>query len=141
MSRQDTIAKAGREALDLLFDRFRHVAIGTVRDMAVSPERLLISRRAGLIEKTLLRREHKRPLRVAALRDLAFAPGNFFQRPAEVQRARGATFRGAPRYRRGERIINFENTGRMTKTLEPLPVTPGKSIGRDGGKLPAGGVE
>ena len=141
MPRQDTIAKTGREPLDLLLDRRRHVAIGTMRHVAISPERLLISRRSRSIENTLLCDEHKGPLGVTALCDLPLARGNFLQRSAEMQRARITAFRCAPWHRCGERVIDLENARCMAKSLQPLPIARRKSLRRDAGKLPASRIE
>src|SRR5437763_16173989 len=60
MTRKNTIAKSGSEALDLRLDRVRHVDLGAERDVAVTPKRMLATRRARFIEQTLLGDEHER---------------------------------------------------------------------------------
>src|SRR5919204_5108015 len=46
VTREDPLAEAGSEALDLRLDPLRHVDGGAVRDVAVRPGRVLSKRRA-----------------------------------------------------------------------------------------------
>ena len=93
------------------------------------------------VEKALLRDKHERSRRVPPSCDRALAGCNFIQRAAEVQRAGGAACRRAPRHRLGERVIDLENTRRMTKALQSFAITRRQLIAGDAGKLPAGRVK
>src|SRR5947207_725992 len=71
-AREDAVAKAGREALDLLLDCRTHVDGRAVRDVAVRPGRVLAGRGTGVVEETLLREQDEGPLRVASFPRCAF---------------------------------------------------------------------
>src|ERR1043165_409949 len=96
---------------------------------------------AASIEKTRLRHENERPFGISAVNDFAFAGGNFLECSSEMERSRPATFLGPPWHRLRERIIDFENSWGMTKSLEALAISRGKLVCGNARKLPAGGVE
>src|SRR6185369_2492762 len=56
-AREDPLAEARREALDLRFDAIGHVVRAAVRDVAVGPAGLLAVGRARAVEEALLRDE------------------------------------------------------------------------------------
>ena len=61
-AREDEVAEARGEALDLRLDRVGHVAAPAVRDVAVRPGGVLALRRAGRVEQRVLGEQHERPL-------------------------------------------------------------------------------
>src|SRR5436309_13670584 len=84
MPRQNAIAKAGRESLNLGFDAARHVHLRIVRHVTITPSGVLTRRRASLIEQALLRKQYKRAFGVSSLSNNAFAFGNFLCGAANV---------------------------------------------------------
>jgi len=67
-ARENAVAKTWREAFDLLFDGVTHVARRSVRDVTISPQRMLTRRRAGCIEERWLGDEDERLFGVATVR-------------------------------------------------------------------------
>jgi len=58
-----------------------------------------------------------------------------------MNRASGATLRCSPWQRRGKRVVDFENAGRMTETLQTASVTSWKFLCGNSGELPAGRIK
>src|SRR5258708_1933127 len=59
VSREDAIAKAGGEALDLALNHTRHIERRAARYVAVGPSSVLSGRSTGRIEQALLGDEYK----------------------------------------------------------------------------------
>jgi hypothetical protein len=115
MAGEDAIAETGRESLDLRFDLIRHIRAAAERNMTVRPERVLTTRRSRFIEQTLLRDQHKRPLGAFSARNLAFRSRNFIHAAAEMNCSCATAGFRFPRDRLIQRIIDFENSRRMSK--------------------------
>src|SRR4029079_5308231 len=115
VTRENTIAKTGRESLDLRFDLVRHIGAAAERNMAVCPERVLTTRRSRFIEQTLLRDQDKRALGNFSARNLALRRRDFVNGSAEMNCSCLTTSFGLPWDRLAQRIIDFENARRMTK--------------------------
>ena len=141
MARQDLVAEAGRESLDLPLDPFGHVFHRSVRHVAISPRRVLTGRGARRIEKRLLRDEHERPLGVAAAPDFRLVQGDLLDRAADVDRRCSGTFCGAPRNRSIERPVDLEHTGTVSESLQAANVARWKRVARNGRQLPRRDIE
>ena len=115
MAGENAIAETGSESLDLRFNALRHIDLAVEWNMAVRPERVLTTRRARFIEQTLLRDQHKRAFGNFSPRNVALSCGDFIDATSEMNCA-GATagFR-FPRDRLTQRIIDFENSRRVSK--------------------------
>ena len=83
-ARQDQVAEAGREPLDLRLDPLGHVHRRTVGDVAVGPQRVPACRCPPGIDHAGLGDEAVRALRMPAGVDLRLAPGDLLERPADV---------------------------------------------------------
>lgn len=59
---QDTFAESRGEALDLVFQSFQHVHLGTVRNVAVRPRNVFPGRSAQGIEESGLSQENERAI-------------------------------------------------------------------------------
>src|SRR4030095_12017091 len=115
MPGDNTIAKTGCESLDLRFDLIRHTRAAVERNVAVSPERVLTRRRARFIEHTLFADHHERTPGIFPARNIAFGRRNFVNAVAEMNRACATTSFGFPWDRLTQRIIDFENSRRVSK--------------------------
>src|SRR5262249_23074108 len=80
----NAIAKTGRESFNLRFNAVRHVALAIEWNLAVDPEGMSAARCPRFIKQTLLRDQHKRPLRNFSLRDVAFSGCDFTNGAAEM---------------------------------------------------------
>src|SRR5215469_16544801 len=96
MSGENAIAKARCKSLNLRFDLIRHICTAVEWNMAVGPKRVLITRRARLIEETLLRNEDERALGNFSARNLAFRHRDFVNAPTEMNCSRATTRFGFP---------------------------------------------
>src|SRR5437870_7056530 len=110
------------EALDLRFNAIRHVDVATKWNVAVGPQRMLSLRRASFIKQTLLRHQRKRTLGNSSARDVAFGGSNFVHCASEMNCAGATAGFGFPRNRLTQRIVNFENSGPVSKRFESIPI-------------------
>src|SRR6266403_4163367 len=143
---KNAIAETGCEPFDLGFDAPRHVDLvrhgtdspwrATERNVTVGPKRMLSARRARFVKQALLRHQHERTLRNFAARDVALCVRNFINRAAEMNGAGAATRLRFPRNRRRQRIIDFEDSGRVLKIFQSAAIMVWQSIAGDLGELP-----
>ena len=112
---ENAIAKTGRESLNLRFDLIRHIRTAVEWNMAVRPERVLTTRRARFIEETLLRDQHERALGNFSTHNLAFRRRNFVYAATEMNCSCATANFGFPWDRLTQRIIDFENSRRVSK--------------------------
>src|SRR6266700_2372139 len=115
MAGEDAIAETGRESLDLRFNLIRHIRAAVERNMAVRPERVLTTRRARFIEQTLLRDQHERALGNFSTHNLAFRRCECNNSPSEKNCSCATASFGFPWDRLTQRIIDFENSRRVSK--------------------------
>src|SRR5882757_2617309 len=115
MAGENTIAKTGCESLNLRFDLIRHIRAAAERNMSVRPERVLTTRRARFIEQTLLRDQHERALGNFSTCHLAFRRRDFVNASPEMNRSCAPADFGFPWDRLTQRIIDFENSRRVSK--------------------------
>ena len=115
MAGENAIAETGSESLDLRFNVLRHIDVAVEWNMAVRPERVLTTRRARFIEQTLLRDQHKRALGNFSARNLAFRRRDFIDAAAEMNCACATAGFRFPWDRLTQRIIDFENSRRVSK--------------------------
>lgn len=66
-ARENAVAKPGREAFDLAFDRVAHVNQTIIRHVTIRPKRVLTRRRASGIKQRRLRKEDEGFFRVPAV--------------------------------------------------------------------------
>src|SRR4029077_11416692 len=97
MAGENTIAKTGRESLDLRFNLIRHIRTAAEWNMAVRPKCVLPVRSAGFVKKTLLRNQHKRALGNFSARNVALSCGDFIDAASEMNCACAAASFGFPR--------------------------------------------
>src|SRR5262245_44080368 len=115
MAGQNTIAKTRRESLNLRLDLIRHIRAEVERDMAVRPKRMLTTGCARLVEQTLLCDEHERTLGNSSTGNRTFRLSNFVYAATEMNCSRATASFGFPWNRRAQRIIDFENSRRVSK--------------------------
>src|SRR5689334_17657852 len=97
--RDDAIAKARRESLDLILDSLRHVDAGTMRYMRIRPERVSPGRRTHVVEAARLHHEHVWPFLDPPLPRRTLARRDLLHRAAEMKRSCLAAFGRGPRHR------------------------------------------
>src|SRR5215211_1174409 len=115
MASEDGITETGRESFDLRFNLMRHIRGAVERNMAVRPERVLTARRACFIEHTLLRNQHEWARGNFSTRNLAFVRRDFVNTPSDMNCPRAPASFGFPWDRLTQRIIDFENSRRVSK--------------------------
>src|SRR5882724_10303618 len=115
MAGENTVAKTGRESLDLRFDLIRHIRAAAERNMAVRPKRVLTTRRARFIEQTLLRDQYEWALGNFSMHNLAFRRRDFVNASPEMNCSCATASFGFPWDRLTQRIIDFENSRRVSK--------------------------
>src|SRR5436305_7692288 len=111
VARQDAVAEAGSESLDLRLDGLAHVLGRPVRHMAVRPAGVLAGGRARVVEHALLRDEHERLLRGHALPGRRLVRGDLLERPTHVYRRRSPALLGLPWNRTVEGVVDLEDAG------------------------------
>src|SRR5213078_3696090 len=84
LSRQDALAKTGRETLDLILDPLRHVDFAAVGNMTISPRGMLTGRGARCIEQARLHDEDERLFAHLAAPRCSFRYGDLVHRSANV---------------------------------------------------------
>ena len=141
MTREYTIAKTGRESLDLRFDLVRHIGAAAERNMAVCPERVLTTRRSRFIEQTLLRDQHKRAFGNFSTHDLAFRRRDFANIPPEMNCPCATASFGFPWDRLTQRVIDLENTRPMSKRFQLAAISRWQLFTGDSQKLPDRNVQ
>src|SRR5579859_366866 len=119
MPRQDALAKAGREALDLRLDALGHVVRRAVRHVAVYPGDLFSLRCAGNVEEALLRYQHERTFRWHTAPDGPLRCRDLLQRAAQMYRACLAASLSRPRYRSIQGVIELEDAGAIAIPCQP----------------------
>src|SRR6266550_6521907 len=115
MAGENTIAKTGCESLDLRFNLIRHIRAAVKRNMAVRPQRVLTTGRAHCIEQTLLCDQNERALGNFSTHNLAFRRRNFVYAATEMNCSCAPASFGFPWDRLTQRIIDFENSRRVSK--------------------------
>src|SRR5512132_2811362 len=109
------IAKTGRESLDLRLNALRHVHLAVEWNMAVRPKRVLPARGASFVKKTLLRDQHEGTFGNFPARDVALSCGDFIDAASEMNCACATARFRFPWNRLTQRIIDFENSRRVSK--------------------------
>jgi hypothetical protein len=141
MAGKNTIAKTGRESLDLRFDLIRHIRAAVERNMTVRPERVLAARRARFVEQTLLRNQHERTVRNFAARNFTFIRRDFVNVAAEMNCSRLPASSGFPWDRFAQRIIDFENSRRVPKSFQSAAISPWQFLTGNSQKFPGRNVQ
>ena len=119
---QDTLAEAGREALDLSLDTLAHIERRSVRDMAIGPRGVFAWGSARCVEETLLREHDERPLGVPPFPGATLRVCDLSQRSANVNGA-GLCDLGRPPWDRSvQRIVELECARPVLPVLEPAAV-------------------
>ena len=109
--------------------------------MAISPQRLFTVRCSRLIEEALLCYQHEWALVMSTLRHFPLPGGDFVQISTHMDGSSPTTCCGPPWNRSGERIIHFENAGRVLEALESAAVARGQPCARHARELPRCHVE
>src|SRR5262249_4424525 len=122
-ARDNAITKTWSESLDLRFDLIRHIRIAVEWNMAVRPKRVLTTRCACFIEQTLLRNQHKRALRNFSAHKLTFHGCDLINCAAEMNCACSTASSGLPCDRCTQRIIDFENSRRVSKRFQASAIS------------------
>jgi len=130
-SRDDAIAKAGREPLDLSLDAREHVRRGREWHVAITPGDVTSSRRARRIEERRLREEDKRPIGDPSVPCVALGARNLVERATDVHRRRPGAVRSAPRNRAVERPVDFERRHSVAIRLQLPSIPRRKSMPRN----------
>ena len=135
MAGQNTIAKAWRKTLNLRLNARSHVHGGSIRDVAIGPERVLTQRSARWIKKRWLRRQHKGPLGMMSLHYRTLRIGDLIERAAEMNGDGAPALCRLPRDRLGKRIVNLEDSRSGFEPLHQHAEARRKAVVRDGNKL------
>ena len=127
-AREDPLAEAGREALDLRLDPLRHVDARAVRDVAVRPGRVPPGRRARRVEEALLGEQHERPLRDLPAPRRRLRRRDLLQRRSEVDGPGACAFLRPPGDRPVERPVELEHARPVAVALQPAAVARGEAV-------------
>jgi hypothetical protein len=141
VTRQNAVAEAGGEALDLGLNARGHVLGRAVGDVAVGPEDVAAGRGAGGIEERGLRGEDERALGGAALGDGGFRGGDLFECAAEMDRGGAAAAGRAPGDGIGEGEVDFEGGGSAAEARVGMADAGREAVGGDGQELGGRGVK
>src|SRR5690606_8809373 len=109
--REDAVAKAGREALDLGLDGVLHRFGRSVRGMAVCVSGVLALRRARIVEMALLAHHHERLSRMLPAPGGALAGGDLLEVAADVHRRSAPAARVAPRDLLAQGVVDLVHAG------------------------------
>src|SRR5436190_13829980 len=139
--RENAIAEAGSEALDLPLDALGHILGRSIRHVTVTPPRVLARRRARRIEHALLRDENERLLRGASVEHRMLALHDLVERAADVHRRRLCALRGLPRNRTVERPVDFEHARSVAKLAQLADIARGQLIAGNVRELTRSDVE
>src|SRR5580658_9653010 len=117
-SRQNALAKAWSESLDLILESLQHVFFRSVGHMAISPGGVLVCWGARAIEETRLSQQNERVLGVISDSHRLFRSGNLLKASAQMYRCCSEAFRSFPRNRPVQRIIHLEDPGAVAVYLQ-----------------------
>src|SRR5262249_22297158 len=132
---QDTIAKAGCEALDLPLDGGRAIDVRTSRNVTVRIPGVFAGGGARGVELTLLHHEHEGPFRMLATPHGGLAGGDLVERAAEVNGGCLPAARVAPGNRSVESPVDLECAGAIAITAQTAHVAPRQERPTHGGEL------
>src|SRR5262249_46551415 len=138
---ENAIAKTGSGPLNLRFDLIGHVHATVERKVAISPQRMLTAWRPRFIEQTLLWNQPKRALGDLSAGHLAFRRRNFVNAPAQMNCSRATGSFGFPRHQLTQRIIDLENSRRVSKRFESAAILRRQLLTGDSQKFPNGKIE
>ncbi len=126
--RQDAIAEAGREAIDLIFEVVKHVYLRPIRHMTIGPGCVFACRGPCAIEKTGLGQQNEGTVGVLSHSYCIFGRGNLLKRSADMHRCCPRTFGSFPGNRCVQRLIHFENAGSIAEFFKALLVAVRQSL-------------
>src|ERR1700691_5817428 len=121
--RQNAIAEAGSEPINLILQFLKHTHRGAVGHMTISPRRMFTRGSACAVEKTGLGQQNEWMVGIVSRSYCLFRRGNLIKASAQVHRRCSETFGSFPGNRCAQRVIYFENTGSVAKSPQLLPVT------------------
>src|SRR2546421_9793279 len=96
VARQNAIAETGSEPLDLRFDFVGDVDLRSEWHVRIGPKRVLTTRGARFVKKTLLCDQNKWALGNFSVCDVTFRGRDFIERPAQMNRSGATTCVGFP---------------------------------------------
>src|SRR5271155_855552 len=117
-TRQNTVAKAGSETLDLIFQFLKHVYRRSMRHMAVRPRRMFVRRSSRLIEKTRLGQQNERVVGMLSVSDCRLRRGDFLKAAAEMHGHSSRAGGCFPGDGCAQCIIHFEDSGSIAVSFE-----------------------
>ncbi len=124
-AREDQLAEAGCEPLDLRLDRFGHVRLRAIRHVAVRPAGVPAVGRARVVPEARLSEQRERRRGAVAL--LALRRDDLVERSAEMHGRRAGTALVAPRDRPGERPVELERAGAVPEAAQAARVPVGQT--------------
>src|ERR1041385_4025596 len=109
--------------------------------MTIGPERMLSAWCSSFIKQTLLCNQRKRTLGNFSARNAAFRRCDFINAAAEMNRARPTARFCCPRNWFTQRIIDFENAGRVSKRSQAPAIFRRQLLTGDSQKFPNRNVQ
>jgi hypothetical protein len=134
-ARDDQVAEARGEALDLGLDRIRHVARRPARHVAVGPSGVLALGGAGRVEQARLHEQHEGALVVAPAHGGVLRRGDLAERAAQVDRPGARRLGRAPRDRPVERPVELEDARAVAVPLEAPAIAVRQPVARNAQQL------
>ena len=118
--RQNAFAEAGSEPLNLILQFLKHVYLGPVRHMTISPCRVLARRSPRAIEKTRLGQQNERTVGVAVPFGPPFPTAAISsKRSAQMHRRCPQAIDSFPGNGCVQRVIHFEDAGSVAVLSQP----------------------
>ena len=113
--RQNAVAEAGSETLNLIFQFLQHVYFGPIRHMTIGPRRMFARWSPGAIEKTGLGQQNERTVGVLSHSHCLFRRGNLFKVSAEMHGRCPQAIGSFPGNGCVQRVIYFEDAGAVAE--------------------------
>src|SRR5208283_5752686 len=119
--RQNAVAEAGSETINLIFQFLKHVYFRPMRHMTIGPRRVLADWSPGAIEKTGLGQQNERTVGVPSHAYCLFRGGNLLKASTQVHGRCPQTIGSFPGKGCVQRVIDFENASSVAVFSE-LPL-------------------
>lgn len=120
--RQNAVAEAGSETINLILQFLQHVYFRSMRHMTIGPRHVFARWSPGVIEETGLGQQNERTVGVLSHAYCLFRRGNLFEASAEMHGRCPQAIGSFPGNGCAQRVIYFEDAGAVTELLQTLLV-------------------